>query len=91
MSIVGYYDQYGDYILNTDKDIEDFKVIDNIQAVEEILKGRKLTANVWNKLYKKELFQHIRFPKDVLYCHADTVSISLGLNLADVMLSFRCI
>ena len=66
MSIVGYYDQYGDYILNTDKDIEDFKVIDNIQAVEEILKGRKLTANVWNKLYKKELFQHIRFPKDVI-------------------------
>lgn len=66
MAIVGYYDEYGDCILNIDKDIESFTVIDSTQAIEEILKGRKLTANVWNKLYKKELFQHIRFPKDVI-------------------------
>lgn len=33
------------------------------EAIEELLSEKKITNHAWNKLYKKELFKTIRYPK----------------------------
>lgn len=42
-------------------------VFDKEQALHQMICKRLFSVNAWNKLYKKELFQNIRFPKGMLY------------------------
>lgn len=35
---------------------------DNIQAVSELIKERKISSVVWNKLYRRSLWESVRFP-----------------------------
>ena len=44
-----------------------YKIYNNIDAIEEIMDNKNLNANVWNKLYKRELFREIRFPKGKIH------------------------
>ena len=44
-----------------------YKIYNNIDAIEEVIENKNLNANVWNKLYKKELFNDIRFPKGKIH------------------------
>lgn len=42
-------------------------VYTNIQALEALIENNKLVPPVWNKLYKRELFSNIRFPKGKIH------------------------
>lgn len=42
-------------------------VFDNVEATKEILKNRLMSSHVWNKLFKKTLFEGIFFPEGRLY------------------------
>lgn len=66
ISTIGYYDQYGSNIINSQKNINSMEILSNEQAIEKILEGKELTANVWNKLYKSKLFETIRFVDKVI-------------------------
>lgn len=66
ISVVGYYDEYGKNIKNSKKNRNEKEILSNRQAIEKILEGKTLTANVWNKLYKSELFETIRFVDNVI-------------------------
>ncbi len=42
-------------------------VMDKDLALKEMIVNRKFSVNAWNKLYKKELFSSLRYPKGMLY------------------------
>lgn len=42
-------------------------VMEKETALAEMVCKRKFTVNAWNKLYKKELFDEIKYPKGILY------------------------
>ena len=44
-----------------------YKIYTNIDAIEEMIDNKNLNVNVWNKLYKRELFDDIRFPKGKIH------------------------
>lgn len=44
-----------------------YEIYNNINAIEEIIDNKNLNTNVWNKLYKRELFNDIRFPKGKIH------------------------
>lgn len=46
---------------------EQFEVFNKEQSLLNLTYYRKITVNAWNKLYKKELFDDIRYPKGKLY------------------------
>ena len=48
-------------------DSEEFFVYDKNVALTEMIVNRKFSVNAWNKLYKKELFSSLRYPKGMLY------------------------
>ncbi len=37
------------------------------QALEDLLRERRLSSHLWNKLYRRQLFEGIRFPKGRVY------------------------
>ena len=39
----------------------------NVEAIDLLIESNKLVPPVWNKLYKKELFSNIRFPKGKIH------------------------
>lgn len=39
----------------------------NIDALKELIFDKKITSHLWNKLYKKELFDSIKFPLNKIY------------------------
>lgn len=47
--------------------IEKYELMDKNLALVEMIYFRKFSVNTWNKLYKKELFDEILFPKGLLY------------------------
>lgn len=49
------------------EDSDEVYVLDNTEALHQMICNRLFTVNTWNKLYKRELFQNIRFPKGLLY------------------------
>ncbi|MDT2737236.1 glycosyltransferase family 2 protein [Enterococcus pseudoavium] len=66
ISVVGYYDEYGGIVKNCKKNKDKIEILSRETAIEKILEGKELTANVWNKLYKRELFEKIRFMNNVI-------------------------
>ena len=56
-------DELNKNIINDGK----YKIYNNIDAIEGIMDNKNLNTNVWNKLYKRELFREIRFPKGKIH------------------------
>ena len=50
--------------------IKEDKIIDNKKALNYLI-HKKINTSVWNKLYKKELFDNVRFPKG--HVHEDII------------------
>lgn len=59
------------YYRNINEHYEGYDVYDEkiakIDALMEISKNGKFEAHAWNKIYKKELFENIRYPEGKLY------------------------
>lgn len=49
------------------EDSDEAYVLNKADALYEMICNRLFTVNTWNKLYRSELFQNIRFPKGMLY------------------------
>lgn len=49
--------------LREKKKIFGIQVYNNEEAIQELLKEDKITSHLWNKLYKKELWENIYFPE----------------------------
>ena len=47
-------------------DIKNKKTLDKKQAIESLIKNREISDHAWNKLYKKDLFDNIKFPEGML-------------------------
>ena len=56
-------DELNKNIINDGK----YEIYNNIDAIEEIIDNKNLNTNVWIKLYKRELFNDIRFPKGKIH------------------------
>ena len=56
-------DELNKNIINDGK----YEIYNNIDAIGEVIDNKNLNANVWNKLYKRELFNDIRFPKGKIH------------------------
>ncbi|MDO5137903.1 MAG: glycosyltransferase family 2 protein [Oscillospiraceae bacterium] len=54
-----------DTVFTESEDVRTF--LSSKEAFQEMLTGRKFGVSSWGKLYKKEIFDHIRFPQGVLY------------------------
>lgn len=55
-------------------------VLNNEEALEEILLGRAFGGTPWNKLFKKSMVQNIRFQEDVHYAEDLLFSVEVLLN-----------
>lgn len=54
-------------------DTKDIVVMNNLQALKELLLNKKITNHVINKLYKKEIFDNIKFPVGKKYEDIDVM------------------
>ncbi|MBE6864711.1 MAG: glycosyltransferase [Ruminococcus flavefaciens] len=61
ISMCGYANVYGDGVrkMNSDQSVE---VMTQEQAIHKILIGRELSVHAYTKLYKRALFQKVRYP-----------------------------
>lgn len=66
ISVCGVYDCYSDRIAQNNIDGK-MHVFSNQEALKEVLYGKKLTAFAVNKLYKREVFDNMRFPVGKIY------------------------
>ncbi len=51
----------------TYEDSDEVYVFESNEALYQMISKKLFTVNTWNKLYKRELFDKIRFPKGMLY------------------------
>lgn len=72
VSICGLYDCYSRKKI-PQYDGDEFLILDNKQALRTALEGIKFSVNAVNKLYKKDLFAEIKFPKGKLSEDAFTI------------------
>lgn len=72
VSICNFCDVKEDKVTQKNKDsgIQEFT---KIQILNELILDRNVQSYVWNKLYKKELFDNIKFPKGKKYEDIETV------------------
>ncbi|MDY3000932.1 MAG: glycosyltransferase [Romboutsia timonensis] len=67
----GHYKVYDNTIIKEDNNVTNIKIFNNIEALENYLGGygkdREILTVVWDKIYKKELFDDIRFPIGKIY------------------------
>lgn len=52
---------------------KDFIIYDKKQALCELVLDRNITSHLWNKLYKSELFDGIKFPENKIYEDVGTI------------------
>ncbi len=72
VSICGLYDCYKTRKIPQFTGSE-FLMLSNKEALGLALEGKKISVNAVNKLYKKELFQEIKFPRGKLFEDAFTI------------------
>ena len=60
------------------EDAEDIKIMDSDTANYQMIYKRLFGVNAWNKLYKRKLFDKIRFPKGLLYEDMATAYAFIG-------------
>ena len=56
-----------DEIKENNNIIEKIETYNNIEAINGIMDNKELNTNVWNKLYKRDLFKEIVFPKGKIH------------------------
>jgi glycosyltransferase involved in cell wall biosynthesis len=61
LSIVGLFDLYAGKEPEIKK--HEYIVTDMLGAAKIILEGKLVSVNAYNKLYKKEIFEHVRYPE----------------------------
>lgn len=66
ISVCGVYDCYPGRTITTQDTTGRFAV-DAREAIQMALESRDFPLYVWNKLYKRELFDHLRFPVGKVY------------------------
>lgn len=54
-------------ILNKDVDFCEYQILPSMVALEMILYQNKLDPAAWAKLYKRQVFNNLRYPKGMLY------------------------
>ena len=79
VSVCGIYDCYKDKIVHQCKD-QKFLILDNETALSEALIGKNISVNAVNKIYKKELFDNIKFPDGKLFEDAFTIPKILSIS-----------
>lgn len=62
-----YYDYFDEDKILIDHENEDITILSNLQALRSMYNFKGFSIMIWNKLYKKELFNNIRFPKGKLH------------------------
>lgn len=62
ISMCSYYDEYIDGRKKMGKHFDDFTIINGIDAIKNLLLEKNISNHLWNKIYKKELFDKIEFP-----------------------------
>lgn len=62
ISIVSFYEIYKGKVIGV-RDSKKLEELNKIQAIKELLIDTKIQSYAWNKLFKKELFENIEFPK----------------------------
>lgn len=72
VSICGLYDCYSNKKVSQFAG-DEFLILDSKQALKTALEGVKFSVNAVNKLYKKELFSEVKFPKGKLSEDAFTI------------------
>lgn len=58
---------FSDYNKIKKKQRQSIKVFNGISAIEDMWYQRNIKTSAWGKLYKKELFQEIEYPKGKIY------------------------
>ena len=66
ISIVTHYEMYNNKILFT-RDTGELCVLNKFDAMKELLMDKKIQNYVWNKLFKIELFDNLRFVENRYY------------------------
>ncbi len=61
VAMCGIFSEYADRIQRTYPN-DEYIVLDGIQAAGLVLEGNKVSVNAVNKLYKREIFESLRFP-----------------------------
>lgn len=86
LSVIGMYDVYA----NREPKIvdEELFVLNQKEAIKFALDGRKLAVSANNKLYKRELFEEIRYPKGKLTEDAFVI-MEILLRCATVVISTK--
>jgi glycosyltransferase involved in cell wall biosynthesis len=64
LSIVGIFDLYAGKEPEIKK--HEYIVTDMLGAAKIILEGKLVSVNAYNKLYKKEIFDHVRYPEGMI-------------------------
>lgn len=62
ISIVSFYEIYKGKVIGV-RDSKKLEELNKIQAIKELLIDTKIQSYAWNKLFKKQLFENIEFPK----------------------------
>ena len=84
ISICGWQDVYESTIVEERPLVGEVEIYNTEQALENLMYQRRFDTAMWSKLYKRELFEGIRFPLGNLYediaiiykvfCNADVIS-----------------
>lgn len=84
ISMCGTLSEYAHKSLPAYKGNEYF-TLDRETAAKMVLEGRKIQVSAWNKLYKKSLFENVRYPVGMIYEDANVIlEIILGIEKAVV-------
>ena len=62
ISIVSYYEMYNNKLISV-RDSGKLEILDRVEAIRELLIDTKIQSYAWNKLFKRELFEGLEFPK----------------------------
>ncbi|WP_321519751.1 glycosyltransferase family 2 protein [uncultured Bacteroides sp.] len=92
ISICSFYEESDSHIIPKNKKVKNSGEVftySKDDALKKILLDKGIKSYVWNKLYKKELFNFYRFPEGVLYEDYSTIykCFSLAENVVQVDLA----
>lgn len=63
ISLCGYYNEYEGGIIKNNCSVNEQKVLTASDGLKEVIYSKKYGIMAWTKLYKKELFKNVRYPK----------------------------
>lgn len=63
ISLCGYYNEYEGGMIKNNYPVSEQKVLAASDGLKEVIYSKKYGIMAWTKLYKKELFKNVRYPK----------------------------